>query len=284
MVAKQHFTRINTIEPKDLLYRRIGHQRAEKYFDLLHKLLTMKLKKPEFDKLCIRTIGKENTPLHNHLIQSILKNACHAKVPPPQNQNKKVNLVQSPRKSRSKFRDRPSPLGPLGKTPSGQETGPTELNSLGSRFEDGEEVEQGSACSHSFQSRSPPITAPFGVCLKVGRPRKPLSCTGSSLAGGSLPDTVTLRTHLERKLELEGINVSLDCARVLNHSLDVYMKRLIEPCIGLAKSRVSKQEKYQDFVYGSMLDFRVAMESNPRVLGGDWPVQLEKICCRGFEE
>ncbi|KAJ6905795.1 LOW QUALITY PROTEIN: hypothetical protein NC652_023526 [Populus alba x Populus x berolinensis] len=111
-----------------------------------------------------------------------------------------------------KFRDRPSPLGPLGKPQSveceelnarGQEQqSATELLSLGSRppvevasVEEGEEVDQ-MAGSPSVQSRSP-VTAPL--------------------------------------------------------------------------------------VYASMLDFRVSMESNPQILGEDWPTQLEKISLHGFE-
>jgi hypothetical protein len=34
----------------------------------------------------------------------------------------------------------------------------------------------------------------------------------------------------------------------------------------------------------SLLDFRVAMELNPRQLGDDWPSLLEKICTDSFEE
>lgn len=335
MVAKQHYTQIDTIELKDLIFRKIGHQRAEKYFDLLKRLFSLKLKKSEFDKLCIRTIGRENTSLHNQLIRSILKNASLSKVPPLRVRKVEVSLNKgnclqslyggafppSPRKGRSpisrdrKFRDRPSPLGPLGKTPSGtfEETGlrvqeqqsATELHSLGSRppvevasVEDGEEVEQ-IAGSPSIQSRSP-VTAPLGVFMNVGGSRKAL-CSGSlynlrpetCLKSCNLPDTRSLRSRLEQKLEMEGLHVPVECASVLNNALDVYMKRLIEPCIGLAKARLVKDhqqrigsyiQKPSNSIYASMLDFRVAMESNPQILGGDWAMQLEKICSHSFEE
>ncbi|KAL0356937.1 UNVERIFIED_CONTAM: hypothetical protein Scaly_1379400 [Sesamum calycinum] len=185
MVANHHFTRVDTIELKDLIYRKIGHQRAEKYFDELKKFLGLKLSKVEFDKSCMRTIGRENISLHNRFIRSIVQNACLAKIPPQKARKVEGNgarvangyqrnclqslygdvFPQSPRKCRSpvsrdrKFRDRPSPLGPLGKSRSVtcEETGtriheqesPTELHSLGSRppidvvsVEDGEEVEQ----------------------------------------------------------------------------------------------------------------------------------------------
>ena len=34
----------------------------------------------------------------------------------------------------------------------------------------------------------------------------------------------------------------------------------------------------------SLQDFRVAMELNPQQLGEDWPLLLERICLRSFEE
>ncbi|XP_020580345.1 uncharacterized protein LOC110024615 [Phalaenopsis equestris] len=49
----------------------------------LHQLLSLKLSKSEFNKLCFLTIGRENVPLHNQLIQSVIKNAYQAKTPPP---------------------------------------------------------------------------------------------------------------------------------------------------------------------------------------------------------
>ncbi|GMP38509.1 hypothetical protein CsSME_00009725 [Camellia sinensis var. sinensis] len=145
MVANQHYSRIDTLELKALVYHKIGHQRADKYFDHLKQLFSSKISKNEFDKFCIQTIGREHISLHNRLIRSIVKNACLAKVPPlkvrrvEESLNVKVanvsqrNCLQSlygesfppsPRKGRShvnrdrKFRDRPSPLGPNGKTQS----------------------------------------------------------------------------------------------------------------------------------------------------------------------
>ncbi|KAA8545787.1 hypothetical protein F0562_020762 [Nyssa sinensis] len=318
----------------------IGHQRAEKYFDQLKRLFSLEFSKNEFDKFCIRTIGRENISLHNQFIRSIVKNACCAKVPPLKvrkvegSLSVKVangyqrNCLQSlygdafppsPRKGRSpvhrdrKLRDRPSPLGPLGKThnvtseevvPRVQEQqSATELHSLGSRppvevasVEDGEEVEQ-IAGSPSVQSRSP-VTAPLGISMNIGGARKalyngsvykyhPETCQNS----GELPDTRSLRSRLERKLEMEGLGISVDCANLLNNGLDVFMKRLIEPCIGLAGSRCGKEHPRQlrrvqqtESICASTLDFRVAMESNPRILGEDWPIQLEKICSRASEE
>ncbi|XP_027112612.1 uncharacterized protein [Coffea arabica] len=354
MVANHHFTRMDTLELKDLIYRKIGHQRAEKYFNQLRRLFSLQLSKIEFDNVCIRTIGRENISLHNRLIRSIIMNASIGKVPPPK--AKKINgslgikvangyqrtclqslygeaFAQSPRKSRSpvhrdrKFRDHPSPLGPLGKSPNCEEgalrvqeqQSATELISLGSRppvevasVEEGEEVEQ-IAGSPSIQSRSP-VTAPFGISMNLGGARKGPYVGGASAdyicarnfqSSGGLPDTESLRTILKKRLELEGVGISLDCANLLNNGLDVFLKRLIEPCMLIARTHCPKEhvrhssnhllpgsngilpavfsERPSTAICASVLDFRVAMESNPRMLGEDWPLQLEKIASCAFE-
>ncbi|KAF2320933.1 hypothetical protein GH714_032038 [Hevea brasiliensis] len=299
----------------------------------------------------------ENIRLHNCLIRSILKNACLAEVPPSKGIKRvgssvniktakgyQRNCLQSlygdafppsPRKGRSpvnrdrRFRDRPSPLGPLGKPQSvvceelnsraQEQQSATELLSLGSRppvevasVEEGEEVEQ-VAGSPGVQSRSP-VTAPLGVSMNLGIARKTLSnasvCGGdlqeTCLHTGELPDTRSLRSLLERKLEMEGLSVSVDCVNLLNSGLDTYLKRLIEPCVGLASSRCGNDHlkkvagqftpglnglspgrnirRLTESVYVSMLDFRVAMEANPQILGGDWATLLEKISLHSSEE
>ncbi|XP_050261672.1 uncharacterized protein LOC126706302 [Quercus robur] len=357
MLPNQNFSRIDTAELKALIFRKVGHERAEKYFDQLGSLFSSKVSKSQFDKFCIRTIGRENIPLHNRLVKAILKNACVAKVPPTRGIRKvgsaldvkasngyQRNCLQSlygdafppsPRKGRSpvnrdrKFKDRPSPLGPHGKPQSvvceelvskaQEQQSATELISLGSRppvevasVEDGEEVEQ-MAGSPGVQSRSP-VTAPFGISMNLAGARKslcnvsvcndyhPETCQNS----GELPDTRSLRSRLQRKLEMEGMNVSVDYVNLLNNALDVYLKRLIEPCMGLAVSRGGnnhyKQQNHQFLpgfsqmlpgrymqreersAYASMSDFRAAMELNPQILGEDWTIQLEKICLHDSEE
>ncbi|XP_007042602.2 PREDICTED: uncharacterized protein LOC18608060 [Theobroma cacao] len=354
MMLNQNYARVDTLELKALIVRKVGHQRAEKYFDQLRRLFSLKIGKCDFDKSCIKTIGRENIPLHNRLIRSIIKNACIAKVPPLKTIKKGGSNLQigngyqrnclqslygdafppSPRKGRSpvnrdrKFRDRPSPLGPLGKPQSivceesvskAQEQSATELLSLGSRppaevasVEDGEEVEQ-VAGSPGVQSRSP-VTAPLGISINFGGARKALSNAFVSnnyhletcQNRGELPDTRSLRSRLQQKLEMEGISVSVDCVNLLNNGLDAFLKRLIEPCVALAGLRSGdgnlKQSNGQ-FIprlngmlhrnylqhsakscHASMLDFRAAMELNPRVLGEDWAMQLEKISLSSFED
>ncbi|XP_015866907.3 uncharacterized protein LOC107404470 [Ziziphus jujuba] len=362
MLPNQSYSRIDTLELKALIIQKIGHQRAEKYFDQLQRLFSLKISKCEFNKFCFRTLGRENIPLHNQLIRSIVKNACVAKVPPVKASKKFGNTLNvkvtngyqrnrlqslygdvfppSPRKGRSpvnrdrKFRDRPSPLGPLGKPqsltcgdfPSGElvsmaqeQQSATELLSLGSRppvevasVEDGEEVEQ-VAGSPGVQSRSP-VTAPLGVSMNLGGARKALS--NVSISGnyhpetcqncGELPDTRSLRSRLQQKLEMEGFNISIDCVNLLNNGLDAYLKRLLEPCMRLAVSRCGSEhlnqlnaqfnpglngmlpgrymERAKSSTYASLLDFHAAMELNPCILGEDWAIQLEKIMLRSSEE
>ncbi|XP_027364983.1 uncharacterized protein LOC113872021 [Abrus precatorius] len=350
-VPKRSYTRIDTLGLKARIVRKLGHQRADKYFYQLGRLLSIKISKSEFDKICIKTIGKENVPLHNQLIRAILKNACLSKVPPlrgsarigsalsvkdsnGQRSSPMFGDTYPPLIPRSgslaardrRFKGRQNALGPLGKPQIGlaseelidktlEQQSATELNSLGSRppisVEEGEEVEQ-VAGSPSIQSRSP-VTAPLGISMNFGCSRKlhsnvslcskyyPETCHSN----GDLPDTRSLRSRLEQKLEKEGLTVTVDCVNLLNNALDLYLKRLIESSMGLAGSRFGNehQRQYRQSVTGSnvllpgryiqtptrsasasVLDFRLAMELNPQVLGPDWPIQLENICIRASEE
>lgn len=356
-IPKRNYSRIDTLELKALIVRKIGHQRADKYFDQLRRLLSLKISKSEFDRICITIMGRENIPLHNRLIQAILKNAYLAKVPPvrgsprggsassakdsnglqrgsiqtmfgdafPPSMRRIGSLAARDRDRR--FKCRQNGLWPLGKPQFGlaseemmhktlEQQSATELNSLGSRppisVEEGEEVEQ-MAGSPSIQSRSP-VTAPLGIPMNFSRCRRlhsnvslcskdfPESCHGN----GHLPDTRSLRSRLEQKMEKEGLTVSVDCVNLLNNALDSYLKRLIESFMDLAGSRSGNEhvrQQNRQLVTGSnvllpgrcmqtatrstvasALDFRLAMELNPQVLGPDWPIQLEKICIRAAEE
>ncbi|XVF61309.1 hypothetical protein PTKIN_Ptkin08bG0120100 [Pterospermum kingtungense] len=349
MLSGRHFSRVDTLELKSLIERKIGRMKAEKYFNLLNRFLSLKIDKPQFDRLCIGTIGKENVRLHNNLLRSIIRNALLSKTPPSRENKSEGSLSvkvangyqrsnlqslckdfpQSPRKGRTpnlrdrKFRDRPSPLGPHGKShniacedavPKVQEQqSATELLSLGSRppgsVEDGEEVDQ-AAGSPSIHSRSP-VRAPLGISLNAKGMRK-VPWNGLPSASeichnrGELPDSSSLRKRLDEKLEKEGLNISVDCANLLNNSLDVFMKRLIKPCLELAGSRSGQKlidqgrnwsmaslngmrpvryaQKQSGSISVSMSDFRVAMELNPLILGVDWPTQLEKVCLLASEE
>ncbi|CAF2031838.1 hypothetical protein HID58_078624 [Brassica napus] len=280
MGSDQNPSRSDTSEIKSRIYRLIGTQRANTYFHQLGRFFASRITKPEFDKLCLKTIGRQHISLHNRLIRSLIKNATVAKSPPPSRYVKKggsfVRLSNGKQSIRRKFRDRPSPLGPLGKPQSvtTTTTSATELMSLGSRppleVEEGEEVEQ--------VAGSQSVTAPLGVGMSLRR--KAVSCSGFNTcqSSGELPDTRTLRS----RLEMEGVKVSMDSVSLLNSGLDVFMRRLIEPCLSLASARCggSGQQRRRLSSCVWMSDFRAGMELKPQVLGEEWPILLEKICSR----
>ncbi|KZV24971.1 hypothetical protein F511_01941 [Dorcoceras hygrometricum] len=352
MPGDRHCPRIDTIELKLHIERRLGRQKAEKYFNLLSRYLSLKLNKSEFDKLCIGLLGSENVTLHNGLIRAIISNAFAAKNPPPKHgkgENTSLNgkvpngyqrsilqslcrdvLPQSPRKGRTptlrdrKPKDRPSLLGPHGKAnyvacedsllKVQEQQSATELLSLGSKppvevtsVEDGEEVEQ---VGSPGVNRKSPLRAPFGVSLHTKGTRK-LLCHGSSpfveidtcYNNGVLPDFSSLRKRLEQKVRMEGLNISTDCVNLLNNGMDAFMKRLLKPCLGLAASRsefklpdkvqhqirngmnsMTHVQKSNRLFTLSVADFLVAMESDPRSLGEDWPILLERISLHASED
>ncbi|KVI08958.1 uncharacterized protein LOC112522682 [Cynara cardunculus var. scolymus] len=331
MPAVRHCSRIDTFELKVQMERRLGAQKAEKYFNLLTRYLSLKLGKSEFDKLCIRLIGRENVRHHNELIRAIVKNATVSKTPPPKQVKrdtpvalKDPNVIdarnglqslcrevfpQSPRKGRTpnlrerKFKDRPSPLGlnekthrteDLATTKVQEQQSATDLISLGSKppievnsVEDGEEVEQ-DALSTTINRRIS-VTAPFGIRIHAKETRKVFSNVSSSAYhsetchySGQLPPTKSLENRLKKKLKMEGLDVSMDSVNLLNSGLDSYLKRVIKLSLELAGSR-STHKPSRRFTT-SMLDFRVATETNPKILGEDWPKKLEKICLFAFEQ
>lgn len=181
MLGDRHYDRIDILEIKIQIGKKVGSQRAAKYFGLLDSYFGLKLSKLEFDRLCITAIGRENICLHNRLIKSIVKNAYLAQTPPQKRSklespvgDKVANGYQrsclqslcrdvlplSPRRGRTpgfrdrKSKDRPSPLGPHGKPNAveackdlGQKAleqqSATELLSLGSRPIEVNSVEDG---------------------------------------------------------------------------------------------------------------------------------------------
>lgn len=160
--------------------------------------------------------------------------------------------------------------------------------------EGGEEVDQ----SAKSPTRSP-ITAPLGISENL-KPTRKASVCGSEFSvsaetcqrNGNLPDTSSLRNRLEKNLEKEGFKISIDCVNLLNIGLDAYLKRLIEPCMLIANPKSGNKrlkhqqciEKQTGPVSASLLDFKVAMELNLRVLGKDWPIMFEKVCLQVCED
>lgn len=64
---------------KSQIFKRLGQEQAQQYFNYLNRFLLQNLSKREFNKLCILTLVHENIPLHNQLIRLIFHNAYHAK-------------------------------------------------------------------------------------------------------------------------------------------------------------------------------------------------------------
>ncbi|XP_050388107.1 uncharacterized protein LOC126805056 [Argentina anserina] len=325
MPASRQYSRVDTSELKDHIERRVGGPKAEKYFNLLTRYLSLKIHKLDFDRLCIETIGKENVCLHNHLIRSILRNASLSKTPPSRKntfagslsvkvangyQKSSLQLLcgdfpKSPKKERTpNLRDRRARNRlTCSETPTAKiqvQERATEVLSLGGRppgsDEDGEEVDQAAECPSSHCTR--PLCAPLGIPRNAGKTKKllikgsaPAVYNETCLDSGELPDTSYLRKRLKQKLEMEGMEMSEDCANLLNIGLDVFLKRLIKPCLELTDSRCT--DKHTDRKHShdmrnvqrpsrpysaSVLDFRAALDLNPQILGEDWPTKLEKVC------
>ncbi|GMI94778.1 hypothetical protein like AT2G24530 [Hibiscus trionum] len=129
----QQGSRIDLAELKAQIVKKIGDENSKRYFYNLTRFLNQKLSKTEFDKSCLRILGRENLPLHNRFIRSILKNSSQAKAPPPAVKSSParedghqqpgshpnsdiwsngVLSVLCPQKVWSGIRDRLSPLGP----------------------------------------------------------------------------------------------------------------------------------------------------------------------------
>ncbi|CAI9276702.1 unnamed protein product [Lactuca saligna] len=277
MPAVRHCSRIDTFELKLHMERRLGSQKAQKYFNLLTRYLSQKLRKPEFDKLCISLIGKENLRLHNELIKSLLKNATLSKTPP-----KKVNPNNTLSQPSSRFANERKVKDHL----LSQQQSATELFSLGSKppievnsVEDGEEVEQISI-SPGIHSRSP-VKAPFGIKIHSKDSKKVLSISSpfhTCHYNSQLPPTSSLSTRLKHKLKTEGLDITMDCVNLVNNGLDSFLKRVIKPCLELGRSRSLKNQERLFPFSSSMVDLRVLTESNPKILGEDWGIELEKIC------
>ncbi|XVE71354.1 hypothetical protein DITRI_Ditri10aG0144000 [Diplodiscus trichospermus] len=109
----QQGSRIDLGELKAQIVKKIGPDRSKRYFYTLSRFLSQKLSKCEFDKSCYRIIGRENLPLHNQLIRSVLKNACQAKTPPPVHEVGPAKSLLQSVKSSPGGEDGHEPIGSL---------------------------------------------------------------------------------------------------------------------------------------------------------------------------
>ncbi|RID44022.1 hypothetical protein BRARA_I00848 [Brassica rapa] len=278
--GQHHVVRTDTSELKSQLEKKIGRAKTERYLNLLSKFLSLKISKPDFDKLVVATVKKENVGLHNALLRGIIKNVCLSKTSngvEGVEKKKQLNgvkslcndLPKSPRKGRTQRRLNKDCNGSKGKS----QVTEVVSSSLKQQWsmEDGEEVDQLTRCW-----RSQPIEAPFGVNLRDVSKRRPH--VGTCYSSGELPDSISLKKKVEEGMEGEGLEVSAGFANSLNAGLNVFLKRLIKPCLELAASRSSSRgEVCSSSSSISMEDFKVAMELNPLILGEDWSTKLEKI-------
>lgn len=285
--GQRHVVRTDTLELKSQLEKKIGRTKTESYLNLLSKFLTLKISKSDFDKLVVATVNKENISLHNALLRGLIKNVCLSNSPPliknGLEEEKKMqlngvfqtslcfnslckDLPKSPRKGRTQRR-----FNNNGSKAKSQitEVVSSSFKQQRSMEDDGEEVDQLIRCW-----RIQPIEAPFGVNLRdvIKRRRHAGMCYSSR----ELPDSISLKKKLEEDMEEEGLEVSVGFANSLNAGLNVFLQRLIKPCLELAASKSSSRGEVCPSS-ASMVHFQVAMELNPSIVGEDWSTKLEKI-------
>ncbi|XP_076950907.1 uncharacterized protein LOC143624041 [Bidens hawaiensis] len=311
MPAVRRVSGINTFELKLRIEKRLGSQKAEKYFNLLTRFLSLKLGKSEFNKLCIGLVGRENIHLHNELIIAIVRNGTvskhvksdgHLGLKVPNGTHHPVTDLQSlcafprsPKKGRTpnirerKFKDRTVHVSQHLGTTKVQQQSATELFSLGSKpplevnsVEDGEEVEQ-DAISPGVYSRSP-VRAPLGINIHSIEKRKVQTnaldsayYAGTCHYSGHLPAASSLKNRLNHSLQKDGLDVSMDCVNLLNNGLDCFLKSILTPGLELARARSSQKSGSGARILTSMLDFRMATEINPKILGESSWILHEKF-------
>ncbi|OAY77542.1 uncharacterized protein LOC109706500 [Ananas comosus] len=308
--------RVNLAELKSKIARRVGPDRARRYFGYLNALLSQKLSRAEFTRLCLAALGRENLALHNHLIRAVLANASHP-TPPPHSL-----IARAKNSSCEGFKIKRYNEDVV------RENG--EIRESGAKRSRMEEKLTPQDEEEELRRSRGPLRAPLGIPFcppSVGGARKPqlpsaVGGFGGCCDCGELCETEVLKRRMERIARAQGLGgVGMDCADVLNNGLDAYLKRLIRSCVGLVGARFSGHGVIKDLrppakpINGvwlpnhvnvergrglleaahevrnnqglmaiSLQDFRVAMEVNPQQLGEDWPLLLEKICFRSFEE
>lgn len=269
MKSPNQHKRIDLAEIKAEIFKKLGPERSKKYFLYLSKFLNLKLSKVEFNKLCFRIFGKQNLPLHNQFIHSIVKNAYNSKAPPPKAAFKSVNKRNEPNKSLFSNGDTQKvPLERCNSKLLSLENGDLSRNQVPHHQVLADKLENEVIFSEDDRHDSD------------GNLEKSAFCGASSFSISSLLDSSTLRERMEKIALLQGLKgVTLDCANLLNKGLDSYLKGLI------SKSYTNKHQSTLKLINGvSLLDFKVAMELDPQQLGEDWPLIMEKIYTQSFCE
>lgn len=83
MMHPEKSSSIEIRELKAQILKRIGSERFKRYSYYVTNLFSLRLPKTNFDRMCCLILGKENMPLHNQLVRSILKKVCSGRAPPP---------------------------------------------------------------------------------------------------------------------------------------------------------------------------------------------------------
>ncbi|KAJ4761346.1 hypothetical protein LUZ62_071721 [Rhynchospora pubera] len=256
----QNHCPINLRELKLQMEKQVGPAPTRQYFSYLNGLLFKKLTKPEFDKLCILTLGRENLFLHNQLIRSVFQNACHKRLGKPDQ-----SLQPAP---------------------------PVLCNGSLVPIKDNGELD---ICDFKHLVKRPrvdehtiplpvPVLAPRAVPVSVSVPVQPsmrkVRASKSFSEGEFLASSEELKRRLDniaRENGLEG-GATSECAQLLNSGLDLHLRQVIRSCLDLVHS----QARHMNGVI-SIQDFRVAMEMNPQQLGRNYSLLLDKLSCIWFE-
>ncbi|CAK7336376.1 unnamed protein product [Dovyalis caffra] len=300
--------RVNLAELKVQIVKRIGAERSKLYFYYLNKFLSLKLSKVEFNKLCVRVIGKDNVLLHNQFIRSILKNACNATVPPPL-------LLPSHDKEVPTSASDGSCYYPNGKADFASHQSIVSDDNIASedgiqklvQHHQGGEVflhrpaklaliklsTDGLVSVHSKEqsetseiSTVTPLQAPLGIpfcTVSAGGSRRPLTLASNDRFAslchrGGLLDAQTLRERMQQIVAAHGLDgVSMDSANLLSSGLDAYLKRLIKSCIELINTRcgcdstnnnLQKNHSEGKLVNGFLPGHHFQMQSSNKILDG----------------
>ncbi|XP_071729391.1 uncharacterized protein [Rutidosis leptorrhynchoides] len=290
----QQRSRINLVELKSRILTKLGPERSKQYFDYLNKFLSLKLTKAEFDKLCLRTVGRDGIPLHNQLIRSILRNACTEKVSDGNKKSLNDELYQngsipivpngdilSPftRKARTGNRERrggscKSALGPNGKmthsSPSSYVQHSDELNNV---FENGNalllDTRRHAQQAESSVRKERKLDAPLGIPywpVSIGGPRRAPSSNKFVAVSDTngLLDTITLKERMEPVAAAHGVQgVSMDSANAVNNGLDMYLKGLIRSCIELNRARSGSGSKFNSMRPGHHFQAQIDESEQP---------------------
>ena len=304
--STQH-SRVNLVELKVQIVKRIGAERSKLYFYYLNKFLSLKLSKAEFNKLCVRVIGKDNVLIHNQFIRSILKNACNATVPPPPPPSRDKEVPTSASDGSYSYpngnADLASHLSTVTDDNIASEDGkqklvqhhqegevfhhPAKLPLIKQSTDGLVSVHRKEQSEISEISTVTPLRAPLGIpfcTVSAGGSHRPLTLASkdrcaSSYDSGGLLDTQTLRERMQQLATAHGLHdVSMDSASLLNSGLDAYLKRLVKSCIELinrergcdysTKSNSQKNHSESKHVNGFLPGHHFQVQSSNMILNG----------------